>query len=144
MSKRVSLILALASVLPVTASAPASAQSYPFTCQIGTMNGMAVGGGHAALTFTRSNGPAASGLQPGQCAFSDRAVKSSEPNSLCFPGTVTAIQFSGSTVVKGFFTAFSGPGSSVMQSGVFGPTKLMNFTVHNDGGGCMAVDSFGV
>ena len=45
MSKRLSIMLTVAFAfgLPIAASAPASAQSYPLTCQIGTMNGASVG-----------------------------------------------------------------------------------------------------
>jgi hypothetical protein len=71
MSKRLSIIfgLAFALGLPLAASAPARAASFPFTCQIGTMNGVLINGNAVVLNFTKSNGPASSGLQPGQCAF---------------------------------------------------------------------------
>jgi hypothetical protein len=37
----------------------------------------------------------------------------------------------------------SGPGAHVLLNAMFGPTTIMNFTVHN-AGVCMVVDTYGV
>jgi hypothetical protein len=143
MSKRISLVLAFALGLPLAALAPASA-SYPFNCRIGTNNAVSVNSSQYYYTvhFSRSKGPAASGLRPGQCAYLDRAVRASEPTVLCFLSPVIGVyptEYNGRTVSQAFF---SGPGSGLLRAAIFGPTKLMNFTVHNVG--CFQIDTFGV
>ena len=153
MLKRLSVVIAVALTfgLPVATSAPASAQSYPFTCSLGGVGGAAAVDGTAnvgAVQFARSKGAVAAGLQPGQCAFGDRAVKSTEPTQLCFAVHPNVIIFIGSVVDKQN-TSFTGPGAALMESAIFGPTKLMNFTVHNGTmggvqGPCFVIDSFGV
>jgi len=118
------------------------------TCQIGTMNGIYINPpAIAGVTFAKSNGAVATGLQPGQCAFGDRAVKADEPNQLCFsPAGITGIFLNGKAITGG--ASFSGPGERVLLNAVFGPTTLMNFTVHQgpgiNGKPCFIVDHFGV
>jgi hypothetical protein len=145
------IALALTFGLPFATPAPASAQSYPFTCSIGGVGAAAAVNGAAnvgAVQFARSRGAVAAGLQPGQCAFSDRAVRDSEPTQLCFAVTPRVIIFVGPVVDKQG-TTFTGPGAALMQSALFGPTKLMNFMVHAGSLGgvdlpCFVIDSFGV
>ncbi len=149
MVMRVSIVLAIAFAvaLPLATAVPASAQSYPMTCQIGTMNLALVdiGSNLATVAFARSNGPVVSGLRPGQCAFADRAVRATEPTKLCFEATIARISLRGATASA---ITFSGPGAAALQSAVYGPTKLMNFTVRNwnipaVGGACFQIDSYG-
>ena len=104
MLKRFSLILAVALSLPLSTTAPAHAQSYPLTCQIGTMNPtwVLIKDGSAGVEFQKAKGPASSGLQPGQCAWNDRAMSASEPNCSEFIGTpLTEIHFSGTSLYSG-------------------------------------------
>ena len=149
MVMRLSIILTtlLAVGLPFAAAVPASAQQdYPMTCRIGSMNAAVVAPGEnlADVSFERSNGPASSGLQPGQCAFEDRAVRASEPSSLCFQAAIFWIKFNGAIATP----SFTGPGAALLTSAVSGPTKLMTFSVHswnipNLTGTCFQIDTFG-
>lgn len=148
MLKRLALILALALGLPLSTLAPAGAASFPFTCKIGAMNAaMWTAPNSATVTFSRSKGPASSGLQPGECAYSNRAVKTSEPNQFCpFSATILQMGFH-FTAANRVPSVFGGPGSVLLAAAVSGPTKLMNFTVHNGGEGpdgpCFVIDHFG-
>ena len=148
MLKRLALILALALGLPLSALAPADAASFPFTCKIGTMNAASwTAPNSAEVTFSRSKGPASSGLQPGECAYSNRAVKASEPDLFCpFKATTLQMGFHG-TPANRAPSVFGGPGSVLLAAAVSGPTKLMNFMVHNGGEGpdgpCFVIDHFG-
>ena len=113
------------------------------TCQIGQTNVVNIDQNLVIVRFFDSNGPASSGLQAGQCAFEDRAVRASEPTNLCLSGAVTALYFTGTSIGVAHF---SGPGTSLLQAAMFGPTKLMNFTVHNNNPAenCFVIDKFGV
>jgi hypothetical protein len=148
MSKRLFLILAGALITALSSLAPADAQSYPMSCMIRTMDEAVVVplAGMARVAFSTSRGPIAAGLQPVQCAFADRAVRAGEPNRLCFAASINEIIFNGSTATR---ASFGGPGLAVLQSAVFGPTKLVNVTVHlgdvgSLGGPCFLVDAYGV
>jgi len=152
MVKRLSISLAAAFALslPISALAPADAQtSVPMTCEIGTVNAVVIGPNGAFLHFIKSNNAAtAGGLQPGQCSFEDRAVLATEPAVLCFPASITAIGFMGNKQYP-LKVAFGGPGAAVLQNAVNGPNTASNFMVHqaNVPGattGCFVVDKFGV
>jgi hypothetical protein len=131
--------------LVLSTSTPARAESYPFTCKIGTMNRPIkfndVFSGLADVSFSSSIGAVAAGLQPGQCAFSDRAVRPSEPHTLCFAVTLGGVTINQGAVISEAQT--SGPGQHLLLAALFGPTTLMNFTVHA-AGTCLSVDSYGV
>lgn len=136
---------ALLSVPSASSAAPAPppATSFPMTCQIGQTNVVSIDQNLVTVRFYNSNGPASSGLQAGQCAFEDRAVRGNEPSNLCLSGAVTALYFTGTSIGVAHF---SGPGTSLLQAAMFGPTKLMNFTVHNNNPAqnCFVIDRFGV
>ncbi len=159
MLKRLSLILVVAVValgLPLSARAPADAASYMLTCQIGPMNlvrlnfqgGVPGGIGYTDVNFRKANGPASSGLQPGQCAWPDRGMNANEPSWLCAParGTmgVNTIAFRGTTVTQ---VTYVGGGNALLQTALYGPTQLMNIYVYSENvlepGGCLIVDHFG-
>jgi hypothetical protein len=100
-SKRFSLILAVVLSLPLLPVGPAEAQSYPLTCQIGTMNQvlMDIVDGWGGIYFTKSTRPASSGLSPGQCGWNDRGMLTSEPALLCFQGIgISNITLKGATL----------------------------------------------
>ena len=144
----VAVVLAISmTLLPALTPAPAAADtSYPLTCQIGIMNAVNMSSGYVYVVFFTSKGAVADGLQAGQCAYADRAVKPSEPPGICFTGAITAANLAGSKVNAIYF---SGPGSAVLAAAVAGRVKLMNFTVHQiaglgNGGPCLMVDHFGV
>jgi hypothetical protein len=144
---RLSLVLAVvvfALSLPFASATPANAQSYPLTCRIGKMNGMAMDNGLYLVPFTKGTGLVAAGVQPGSCAWLDRAFKPSEPSALCAKGTVVNLAFTNGVVVQNS-TTFGGPGGTLLQTAVFGPTTLMSFTVHATTGllACLMIDSYG-
>lgn len=129
--------------LMVSTSTAARAQSYPFTCRIGQQNRplTLTGAQNVTVAFFVSNGPVASGLNDGQCAFADRAVKASEPRLLCGSFNLDNFQIKNGTTISEL--SATGPGGTLLLTALFGPTKLMNFTVHNSGL-CMVIDSYGV
>lgn len=118
--------------------------SYPMSCEVGTMNQLQMHPPSAfvSLGFTRSSGAAPLGLQAGQCAFEDRAVRSTEPTYVCLSASVTQIL----TENKGYFDVmFSGPGSAIAIAATSGPTKLFTVNVTlPPGAGCFQVTSYGV
>jgi len=153
MSKYFLLVVAVASGVWLAAVAPARAQSYPLTCRIGTMNtvelGMFAGPNNAVVDFTPASGPAANGVQAGQCAWTDRPFKPNEPHGLCFsPAGIAGIIFSGKTVAStNSDTSFTGPGAQLLTNAVFGPPVLMNFMVHQGQATlapCLFIDKFGM
>ena len=149
MSKRLFLILVATLGLALSAQAPADAvESYPLTCLIGPANEVIVSfdGSDSAVRFHASNGPASSGLQPGQCAFNDRAVTWTQ-TVMCFKGrAVRQIFINGTTVDVGHSIFESSPRGMLMRQAMYGPTKLMNFRVHWGGNNraCLVIDKFGV
>jgi hypothetical protein len=159
MSKRLSLILVVAVValgLPLLTPAPAHAASYLLTCQIGPMDpvrldfqgGVPGGLGYTEVNFQKANGPASSGLRPGQCAWPDRGMNSDEPSWLCAPARGTlglnSVTFRGTTVTQ---VTYVGGTNALLQTALYGPTQLMNIYVYSEPqltpGGCLIVDHFG-
>jgi hypothetical protein len=113
--KRCLVLVALIVCSTLSMARPVQAQSYPFTCNIGanTMRSLNINFLPATgIAFTRSAGPAAAGLTPGECAFADRAVRASEPTFLCFQATInTLVHQNGTTLIE-----FGGPGAAVAQA----------------------------
>jgi hypothetical protein len=146
---RLSIMLAVAFAfgLQFATSAPVSAQSYPLTCRIVPMNGLLFKTERSYITFVRGSGLASSGVQPGTCAWLDRAFRPAEANELCFPSpTFTQIVFSGATVTSGELF-LSGPAAALVTAAILGPPTVMNFSVHAiqlPGGSCLNIDTFGV
>lgn len=63
---------------------PASASEFPLRCR--GKSGMASSEGTLlVVTFAKTDHPAAQGLQPGQCAWLDRAVRPNEPARIDVP-----------------------------------------------------------
>jgi hypothetical protein len=129
---------------PPTAAPPGA--TVPFTCDMSAGSNVltVVSGGVDQITFSVSKGPAADGLSPGQCAFEDRAIRSSEPTALCFSGAQEAsMKYKGTTVTQGGFNTTSA--GKLAQFLVFGVSpQIMNFTVQNLGGSCFNIVSYGV
>lgn len=117
--------------------------SYPLTCRggAGTL-GINTGSQTATMYFSKTSGPAASGLLPGQCAWQDRAVHANEPPCLTqsnvsisawiFPNNLTSSYFSSQNFVEEW------------------PRRLLRsdryetFQVYNPGtGGCFVVSRVG-
>lgn len=134
MVHRLSIVLAatFAFCWSLAGPAPASAaEKYLMTCEIGTGGSVLVDQGSdlATATFSRSKGPTAAGLQSGECAFDDRAVLANEPAVLCFGGTINRITFRRDTATSADFGGDGGNGARLLVSAIYGPAKLMTFTV---------------
>jgi hypothetical protein len=137
------------SPMPTTKPSATPAPTVPslsLVCKIGGANGMASFDGPTGLaniTFEKSKGSAASGLQPGQCAFADRAINASEPTSLVVQ---VGLAFGLMNFGKGGWQMnnprASGPGAGVVNS-LFSPgSTSMKFTVHV-ASGVFQVDKYG-
>ena len=79
-------LLILTSALTFSHTATAE-QSYQLTCRGGgTMTASAfgaTGGSSAQISFTRGTRAAPEGINPGSCTWSDRGMRSNEPNLIC-------------------------------------------------------------
>ena len=88
--RRFAAFLVLALITPMLRPAPLAAQTaYPLICRGGPGLRVApeVGSGTATvvrLKFTRGMRAAATGVEPGTCAWQDRGVRTNEPAALCF------------------------------------------------------------
>lgn len=59
-------------------------RSYPMTCRGGGgLSAIGVGTTDVQIRFQPGRGPASSGLVPGQCTWSDRALRPGEPATIC-------------------------------------------------------------
>jgi hypothetical protein len=118
-------------------------RSLPLTCRIGQMNsGYLWGSGAGDVAFLSSTGPA-SGVQAGECAFADRAVKASEPHTLCVDASLYEVHLDSGGIK---ILTFQGPGAAILNSAANGPTKLMNFMVHLNApthSACWIIDRYG-
>jgi hypothetical protein len=149
MTKRFPALLTIALVfgapMTLTFSEPAdAAPSYPLTCQIGAPNALIYVNGFFLVTFEPSSGPASHGLQPGQCAWADRAVGANEPHNLGFPATITGANFKAGALVNQSLL-LQGPGGALATAAAMGTPKLMTFMVHASPGifANLTIDSYG-
>ena len=114
--------VALSTDITPTTGATSTQQSYPMTCRGGGMLTIANDGSNGVrIRFQRSGGAVTAGLSPGQCTWSDRAINSAEPATICDTGT-NAAQYVGTLVQS--------DGHAIVQ-------------VYNDGQGCMKVTRVG-
>jgi hypothetical protein len=80
----VACTVALTTDVTPTFAAASTQQSYPLTCRGGGRLTIAnAGNSGVRIRFQRGAGPATSGLLPGQCTWSDRALGSNEPAIIC-------------------------------------------------------------
>jgi hypothetical protein len=118
-------------------------RSLPLTCRIGQMNsGYLWGNGAGDVAFFSSTGPA-SGVQAGECAFEDRAVKASEPHALCVDASLSEVKLDSGGIK---IISFQGAGAQILNSVADGPTRLMNFMVHLNApthAACWIIDRYG-
>ena len=167
MLKRLSLILAIAlgSSLTTIASAKVKAEpgktiqapgstrharSYTLSCLIGDANSVQLWGLSSAIVayieFGRTRGPASAGLQPGQCAYVDRAVTTHESDFLCFKPILSDLNLAFQARAINAWGFGSSPGGALLHQTFFKPAKLMNFKVHSGAfkyGPCLMIDHFG-
>jgi hypothetical protein len=123
MRSRILRLTTVAAILAVILAVPAAhAQSYPMTCRGGgTLSIANDGNGDVRISFRPGPGAAPAGLSPGQCTWSDRALGSGEPTTICDTGARVA-QYVGLLVQSDQY--------AVLQ-------------VYNDGQGCMKVTRVG-
>jgi hypothetical protein len=105
-----------------TQPAPPLPQSYPMTCRGGgTLSIVNDGSDGVQIRFQPADGAAPQGVSPGECTWSDRALRPGEPTTLCDYNT-NAAQYV----------------SLLVQS-----NQYVILQVYNDGRGCMRVTRVG-
>jgi hypothetical protein len=120
LSKLAALVAILTPILTVDAAQ--AQQSYPLTCRGGgTLSIQNDGSNGVRINFQPGAGAAPQGLSPGQCTWSDRALRSGEPTTICDSG-VSAAQYVGQLVRSDQY--------AILQ-------------VYNNGHGCMQVTRVG-
>lgn len=118
----VAAILTTSLAVDITHAQPALQQSYPMTCRGGgTLTISNDGRSGVQIRFQSGGGAAPQGLFPGQCTWSDRALRPGEPTTIC-DGSASAAQYVGQLVQSNQY--------AILQ-------------VYNDGQGCMKVTRIG-
>lgn len=126
-----SKVVAVAAILTATLAvetvnaqpAPPRPQSYPMTCRGGgTLSIRNDGRNGVQMGFQPAGGAAPQGLSPGQCTWSDRALRPGEPTTIC-DNSANAAQYVGLLVQSNQY--------AILQ-------------VYNDGQGCMRVTRVGL
>lgn len=120
---------AIPSMIPSAVATPADESvpaptvvSYPMTCRAGGVFEVASTGKGVRIGFGGSSGPASAGLEPGQCAWADRALNEYEPPVLCDDTS----------------------GAAALVDALAQPGKEVHAYVHFDADGkCMRVVKFG-
>lgn len=82
-------VVAISAILSTTAVVEVAyaQQSYPMTCRGGgTLSIRNDGGNGVRIRFQPAAGAASQGLSPGQCTWSDRALRPGEPITICDSG----------------------------------------------------------
>lgn len=132
--KQVALVLLLCFVLLTTGSSPAKAvQSYPLTCHASSNFKFAFGFSNdimlGTLNFNPSSAPAASGVSPGFCAWSDRGFRADEPTTLSFHD----IGLASGIISNGKYSGFAFAKLQFIKDLVRDSGKFFVFQVHRDG-----------
>jgi hypothetical protein len=142
-------------VVVVSADTSWAQQRYPMVCRGGagiylSLNhneGGSIGGNsinnNLILSFRKSPWASFLGLQPGECAWSDRALASSEPSLMCVSGVSVNIVMS--TQENGYLKAFTytnntSSANAVATKAVEGllyNSQYQTFWVYNDRQGCL-------
>lgn len=122
--RKFSKVAATAAILSTTLAVDVAyaQQSYPMTCRGGgTLSIRNDGGNGVRIRFQPAGGAAPQGLSPGQCTWSDRALRPGEPTTIC-DNSANAAQYVGLLVQSNQY--------AILQ-------------VYNDGQGCMRVTRAG-
>ncbi|MFN6562140.1 MAG: hypothetical protein RMY28_020430 [Nostoc sp. ChiSLP01] len=120
LSKLAAVVTILAPIFTVDTAI--AQQSYPMTCRGGgTLAIQNDGSNGVRINFQPGAGAAPQGLSPGQCTWSDRALRSGEPTTICDSG-VSVAQYVGLLVRSDQY--------AILQ-------------VYNNGRGCMQVTRVG-
>lgn len=122
--RKFSKVAAMAAILSTTLAMDVAyaQQSYPMTCRGGgTLSIRNDGRNGVRIRFQPAGGAAPQGLSPGQCTWSDRALRPGEPTTIC-DSSANAAQYVGLLVQSNQY--------AILQ-------------VYNDGQGCMRVTRVG-
>lgn len=146
----------LAGVIVVAAAQPSWAQTrYSLTCrggagiQLGLYHNenMSIGANsinnNLVVSFRKAAGASWAGLWPGECAWSDRPLASSEPQYICISNVSAFIGFN--VTPDGRYEAFTftnnkSPANDVATRALNGlrrDTQYQTFWVYNDRQGCL-------
>lgn len=121
---KLSKITAIAAMLTTTLAVDTAhaQQSFPMTCRGGgKLTIINDGSNGVKIGFQPGRGPAFQGLNPGECTWSDRALRTGEPTTICDSGA-SAAQYVGQLVQSNQF--------AILQ-------------VYNNSRGCMQVTRVG-
>lgn len=119
--------------------------SYPLTCR-GGGNGNAgiygnATGASVQFTFVRGTSAAHEGVNPGECTWSDRGMRSTEPNLVCH--TVTNQYPKVSWNIRGRTVTNARVGQLSYIDSLTYSNFYQIFQVYNDGSGCLMVTRVG-
>lgn len=114
------LIVNASFLVPASAQQP---QSYPFICRGGDNYTIRVSSGDSSAnarfiyTFRKTSQGATSGLQPGECAWTGRAVNSAEASTLAFefPGAVLVMNARRTNGTNGVIFQYGGSSGSLQR-----------------------------
>ena len=123
-------------------SALAVPRSYPITCRGGdgslvltTINN------NASFYFIKSSGPASDGLQPGQCAWLERAVGVSEPSCIQQYNTNAIARIFPGKKEESYFSSATG---SHWLKDLLSDSNYVTFQAYNPhSGACMVITRVG-
>ena len=120
-----------------------AAQTYPLSCRGGGGTlGLISSENAAVFYFSKTSGPAGAGLQPGQCAWVDRAIGTGEPPCLKQSNTNAVAWIFPAQRAQSYFSSSTGEHwTRSMLDGSFYQT----FQAYNPGdGGCFVVTRVGI
>ena len=150
-----SLVAAILAVFPVESRA---ATTYPLTCRGGegiqlnmnhnTGSGAQFGqpvtsnvNNNLVVSFLKAAVASSGGLKPGECAWSDRPMRSNEPSRMCI--TDVSVEIIMETNQDGSFSTFTiinnrnNTNAIKAIEGLLYPSQYQTFWVYNDGLGCL-------
>ena len=133
-------ILALTGVASTSFAAPTS---YPMQCRGGGTIGLAASTRTAYMYFSKAPNKASFGLQPGQCAWLDRAIGSNEPpciqqNNSDATAWITANNLPSSTASTSTHYQYNSNRSQWMRK-LLSTQEYYTFYAYNPGSGCFVM-----
>jgi hypothetical protein len=143
--KKLKLTLALVTAIVGFSSAARADTRYPLTCRGGGAIRWELNRGYDTwvgansvkdqimLTFAHAKVASSGGLLPGQCAWSDRPLSSTEPTMICMTVAYDLLLAVGA---DGVLRAFTENGTGVID-GLKLDSQYMTFWVYNDKQGCL-------
>ena len=134
------MILSLVGLTFAASSAWAVPQSYPLKCRGANTRDLlfTITPSDIQMTFKKAPQNAVLGLQPGQCAWMDRALNANEPARIAYESfdghsrNQTSILYYGDKTVAGFMAGPSGA-PEAFTNALTDPSKYWIFQVYNEG-----------